>query len=491
MSTGAQTEAQAGHVFISYVREDAAAIDALQRHLAAAGIAVWRDTDSLWPGQDWRAEIRRSIQSGSFAFLACFSEASGARERSYQNEELVLAVEQQRLRPFGRPWLIPVRLGETDIPEYDLGAGRTLSSINRIDLFGYDYELNVTRLVSSVLRILGDTSPRPTSTAAPESVAREVKNLIRAGDAIALDDFAMGHAAAIREALVDETRFPLQGHGDDLREVINRTDSYLTILAPLVDSLVVGCAWGRGEDQLSVWTRAISAIANAPFGQSGSTRLVELQHLPAVVLLYAGAIAATHRRNWSALRAVTLEVRVRKPEGTAPLAGVVRPWRAFGNAEPAANALAFLAGGEVIDDLDQALADIASGRRAKRYTPVSDFLHDRLRSALTPVILDDHDYTESFDRMETMLAALAVDLDQRWRETRTGVYIGNPTLGSTTWRHRHGSSPPEAALQSELEREGGVWPPLQAGLFDGSAERAASSFSALGDLLTEVRSNRL
>ena len=39
-----------GHVFISYVREDSAPVDRLQRALEHAGILVWRDTLDLWPG---------------------------------------------------------------------------------------------------------------------------------------------------------------------------------------------------------------------------------------------------------------------------------------------------------------------------------------------------------------------------------------------------------------------------------------------------------
>jgi hypothetical protein len=39
-----------GQAFISYVREDAASVDWIQRTLEARGIRVWRDTQDLWPG---------------------------------------------------------------------------------------------------------------------------------------------------------------------------------------------------------------------------------------------------------------------------------------------------------------------------------------------------------------------------------------------------------------------------------------------------------
>src|SRR5665647_261897 len=126
----------AGHAFISYVHEDATRVDRVERVLKAAGIPVWRDTAELWPGEDWRLKIRNAITNDSLVFIACFSEASEARDVSYQNEELVLAFEQFRLRSPHRAWLIPVRFSDCRVPDYDLGAGRTLNSLHRVDLFG-------------------------------------------------------------------------------------------------------------------------------------------------------------------------------------------------------------------------------------------------------------------------------------------------------------------------------------------------------------------
>jgi transcriptional regulator with XRE-family HTH domain len=145
----------AGHAFISYAREDAHRVDQLQRALEAAGITVWRDTADLWPGEDWRANIRRAITDDALVFIACFSRTSLGRIKSYQNEELILAIEQLRQRRPEDPWLIPVRFDECDIPDRDIGDGRTLRSIQWADLFGDRGEENTTRLITTVLRILG------------------------------------------------------------------------------------------------------------------------------------------------------------------------------------------------------------------------------------------------------------------------------------------------------------------------------------------------
>lgn len=150
-----------GHAFISYVREDSGKVDALQHMLEAAGIRVWRDTTDLRPGEDWRMKIQRAITDDALVFIACFSAASTARDKSYQNEELALAIEQLRLRRPGDPWLIPVRFDNCDVPDYSLGAGRTLTSIQRADLFGADREQAARRLVASVQRLLRKPSPPP------------------------------------------------------------------------------------------------------------------------------------------------------------------------------------------------------------------------------------------------------------------------------------------------------------------------------------------
>jgi TIR domain len=150
-----------GHAFISYVREDSAEIDVLQRALEASGVRVWRDTDDLWPGEDWRAKVRDAITQDALVFIACFSSRSVARPTSYQYEELLLAVDQLRSRRPGHPWLIPVRLDDCDIPDVDLGGGRRLTSIQRADLFGAKRDLETSRLVAVVQRLLREPGPPP------------------------------------------------------------------------------------------------------------------------------------------------------------------------------------------------------------------------------------------------------------------------------------------------------------------------------------------
>jgi transcriptional regulator with XRE-family HTH domain len=175
-----------GHAFISYVREDAHRIDRLQQALEAAGIPVWRDTAALWLGEDWRAKIRQAITDDALVFVACYSRASLQRRRSYQNEEIVLAIEQLRQRRPDDPWLIPVRLDECDIPDLDIGGGRTLTSIQRADLFGDRYDEELAKLIAAVSRILGRRTgptarPRALAPPTPVGAGRTGRSWLKAG----------------------------------------------------------------------------------------------------------------------------------------------------------------------------------------------------------------------------------------------------------------------------------------------------------------------
>ena len=150
----------AGHVFLSYVRENSRDVDQLQQTLEGAGLRVWRDTADLWPGEDWRLKIRGAISGDALVFIACFSQKGVSRKVSYQNEELILAIEQLRLRRPSEPWLIPVRFDNCAIPDLDIGAGRTLATLQWVDLFGPRASDNTKRLVDAILRILGIESNR-------------------------------------------------------------------------------------------------------------------------------------------------------------------------------------------------------------------------------------------------------------------------------------------------------------------------------------------
>ena len=131
----------AGHIFLSYVREDSAVVDRLASDLTGLGFEVWLDRDRLAPGQRWRDAIREAIRAGDL-FVACFSRQVVARDRTHMNEELVIAIEELRLRPTDRTWFIPARLDSAEVASRSIGAGETLRDLQWVDL-GSDWQAGV------------------------------------------------------------------------------------------------------------------------------------------------------------------------------------------------------------------------------------------------------------------------------------------------------------------------------------------------------------
>jgi hypothetical protein len=121
------------HAFVSYVQEDWNKVEQLAAALKARGIDVWLDREQLSPGDRWQDAIRQAIREGHF-FLACFSAGYAARDSTYMNEELVIAIGELRKMPTERTWFIPVLLDPGTVPDRAIGGGETLRDIQYVDL---------------------------------------------------------------------------------------------------------------------------------------------------------------------------------------------------------------------------------------------------------------------------------------------------------------------------------------------------------------------
>jgi hypothetical protein len=136
------------HVFLSHVREDAERVERLAAELEARGIGTWIDRHRIRPGQRWQKAIEDAIRSGAF-FVACFSKAYAARGRSYMNEELLLAIEEVRLRPEEAAWFIPIRLDHCVIPERRIGPELSIRSFQWLDMYP-DWAQSIERLAEAI-----------------------------------------------------------------------------------------------------------------------------------------------------------------------------------------------------------------------------------------------------------------------------------------------------------------------------------------------------
>lgn len=187
------------HVFLSYVRENTAAIDRLARELEARGVPVWLDRERLLPGQRWRDVIRSAIRAGDL-FIACFSKEYLARDRSYMNEELTLAIDELRQRPTNRSWFIPVSLDGTEIPARNIGGGETIQDLQWVNL-AIGWERGVA-LIAQAVSAYDINDARNREGGDGEAPDEEDAGLLDAGDAF------MARMGIRRCALTNDCRRP-------------------------------------------------------------------------------------------------------------------------------------------------------------------------------------------------------------------------------------------------------------------------------------------
>ena len=476
-----------GHVFLSYVREDAKRVDRLQEILEGAGVSVWRDTEDLWPGQNWKARIRQAITTDSLVFLACFSARSLARGKTYQNEELTLAIDELRQRRPDEPWLVPVRLDECEIPDREIGGGQWFSALQRVDLFGPKESRNVARLVSTVLTLLGGTDRPAQDLPLSLDLTEQLKAMLPLPERdIALEDLVMGVVDDCTAALNNPERFPtaspdLANGPARSRFLAQQATRYLETVRPPTELLVTGCALGSPRHD-AVWKRAIEAVGGTVASQpTGLTALVDLRHLGLLPVALGAALGAFSRENWPALLAVAAHARVRGASGVekTSVLSFLHPWLPFGNAELAATVWAWETADELTDDKVAALHE---GRIGKRYTPVSDALHDWLRPLLKSLIRADEDYNDAFDELEVLLAILAEGsaIDARTR----GKYEHGAWFGRFTWSRRFDPHFEERVWEAHRDAL------LAAGAFGGDPTAGAIASSDFLQQAAEARHRR-
>ncbi len=99
-------------VFISYAREDLAAVKSLKTVLDAAGIATWFDLDRLGSGDDYARNIQRNIGRCSF-FVPVVSANTQRRVEGYFRREWSWAVERTRGMAEGAAFVLPVCVDDT------------------------------------------------------------------------------------------------------------------------------------------------------------------------------------------------------------------------------------------------------------------------------------------------------------------------------------------------------------------------------------------
>jgi hypothetical protein len=103
-------------VFVSYARDDLAAVQQIKAGLEATGITIWFDMDRLEVGDDYDRKIQRNIGRCSY-FIPVVSATTQRRLEGYFRREWSYAIDRARNMADGALFILPVTIDTTSATE--------------------------------------------------------------------------------------------------------------------------------------------------------------------------------------------------------------------------------------------------------------------------------------------------------------------------------------------------------------------------------------
>lgn len=263
---------------------------------------------------------------------------------------------------------------------------------------------------------------------------------LRLFDAVAIE------ARRIASALQDP-QFSAQGAWSD-EEFKRRVAALDELLTDLVQAQALMGRWSTPamRDSLTLGPKRLSDGAGEGGGNSG---FLALQWYPALLLSYAGGVAAVAAEAYSSLVAL-MHTRVSMSRGDVRLV------------EAATTGLG---------DLRKHFKVLPGHDR--EYVPFSEYLHHNLKAALDETQFLGAEYERAFDTFEILYAVEFCH--------QTGRGWG--PIGRFGWKSSRGGPNPLRQLIDEAAGAGEAWPPLAAGLCGGSQEKFAEHANGLAEMV--------
>ena len=493
-------------VFISYVKEDSAHVDELCKVLKVAGVPYWRDREALAPGDAWRDKIREAIRQESMVFLACFSDNSNAKLKSYMNEELTLAVEEYRQIAPDQTWIIPIRFDDVQLPKWELSTGRTLSDINYVNFFGDSKLTAASELTQKLGKLMGINPPDPRQIQATienenaEERAIHLKRLTKnmlldPQKQIELDDLVSNEIKRLLDILnetePDEQYNQLRKSSERVIFTAERAEYLAQISAPFCETLQVATQWGNPE-QITPWSEGILTLVRAANEKkSRHEPLNHLRHIPSVVAILTSAITATYKSKWTNLKKLVCqsdsnETQEQKFPTPIPILNLTNPQVIMDR--KVANTI-------LLAEMKKITLQEAANRETPNFdAPEANWVYHTLRPWFNDLIPSQKDYDYTFDQAEVMIGTLSLlrftqrgkdifQIIQTEEEQEESFY----SIPRTHWIGRaqrwaeydnNTLTPIEIFTRNGLMGQKKQWPPLKDGLFmgPGVAEVAFSNY---------------
>lgn len=273
---------------------------------------------------------------------------------------------------------------------------------------------------------------------------------------IRLHDFAAEVASELRRAVFSNDAFP-PGEGYDPQEAVHkvqrRLKAYDTLCGTPVRTLVTGAYWSR-ENQIESFVKIFRSAVERPESPGGSFDPLwrQLELYPAVRLLYATGIVCAFVENWPFLRAVTRQVQIvhQSRYQLLPVGYGLHP-------------VDFTRHLRRSDYTSYVFPD------ARYELPMTEYLRKTLREPLGDYITTDTEYTEAFQKFESLLAIVSMNLESTGAEhDPQGTH---PPPSTFTYERSYGNEDSAyEKLKAEAREQGPEWGPLRSGLVEADVE---------------------
>jgi hypothetical protein len=256
---------------------------------------------------------------------------------------------------------------------------------------------------------------------------------------IRLSDFITKHTRHFLSKTSVEN-FPVQNTTISSDDFIERLKKYENFTSDLQTIITLMSRWSSSE-QLVLLENIFTRIGEADKGSSGKILWLELGWYPSVILMYSAGIAAISAKRYDVLRSVLfapVEFDTHHNNEQAPIIT-----HSISHISKISDQFKMIPGHE------------------RHYTPRSEYLHKLLQPKLEDTLFLGRSYESLFDRFEIFQTLIYAD-NSKWGSWRP--------VGRFGWKYssRISESNPYDALLQEAKDASDNWPPLKAGLFQGS-----------------------
>jgi len=273
---------------------------------------------------------------------------------------------------------------------------------------------------------------RPHPLSAKVAVAQAKKYLAEHKYRIQLHDLLMQEVERIVEEAAPRNYPVTESFKNE--DIVKRIAAFEALSETAIGIISIGCYWGDREHR-PLWVSAVDRLANPSRPQAWNNTLQGLRVYPAMLLLYAGGIAAISGNHYEALYDLLSKPKVRDNRGPVDL-------------------VIGLSDG-LKPEVFKAIPDLKDKK-----VPRSERLFQVLREPLREILPDDEGYERAFDCFEAMQSFWSADT------------IGWAMPGAFMYRHdRDEKGSVLAEIVDEHKAQGNNWHLFKIGFFQGKPER--------------------